>query len=226
MALSTVVLVGEAQNWLNDLKLKSQKLIVGAGSVKEVDVGPLISKPSLERVHRIIDSASKQGAEIILDGRNFTKSKDIWKNEWNQGNFLGPTILAIDGTEKGINNICYTEEIFGPVMVVVRVNTLDDAISLINKNKYGNGCAIFTSNGGAARKFMNEIECGQVGINVPIPVPLPFFSFTGNKSSIRGDYNFYGKAGVQFFTKWKTVTSNWDWGKSDKDKYGMSMPRM
>ena len=104
---------------------------------------------------------------------------------------------------------CYKEEIFGPVLVCLHANTLQEAIDIINKNQYGNGCAIFTKSGSAAHKFETEIECGQVGINVPIPVPLPMFSFTGNKKSIAGDLNFYGKSGVQFYTQWKTVTARW-----------------
>merc|ERR1719191_2447222 len=104
---------------------------------------------------------------------------------------------------------CYQNEIFGPVLQVLTCETLDEAISLINANPYGNGTAIFTRSGAAARKFTEDIDCGQVGVNVPIPVPLPMFSFTGNKKSIRGDLNFYGKAGVNFFTQWKTVTQSW-----------------
>merc|ERR1712194_746940 len=114
----------------------------------------------------------------------------------------------------------YKNEIFGPVLCCIEVDTFDEAIALSNRNKYGNGCAVFTQSGAAARKYVNEIEAGQVGVNLPIPVPLPMFSFTGNKNSIRGDLNFYGKSGMQFFTQWKTVTSNWrpptNWsGKAD-----------
>jgi malonate-semialdehyde dehydrogenase (acetylating)/methylmalonate-semialdehyde dehydrogenase len=103
----------------------------------------------------------------------------------------------------------YKEEIFGPVLICVRVNNLQEGIDFINRNAWGNGCAIFTRSGSAAYKFENEIECGQVGINVPIPVPLPMFSFTGNKKSFHGDLNFYGKNGVQFYTQNKTVTARW-----------------
>eukprot|EP00003_Mantamonas_plastica_P033760 TRINITY_DN9898_c1_g3_i3.p2 TRINITY_DN9898_c1_g3~~TRINITY_DN9898_c1_g3_i3.p2 ORF type:complete len:127 (-),score=45.57 TRINITY_DN9898_c1_g3_i3:12-392(-) len=104
---------------------------------------------------------------------------------------------------------CYKEEIFGPVMVCLEVDTMEDAIELTNKNPYGNGTAIFTKNGAAARKYQNEIDVGQVGINVPIPVPLPMFSFTGSRGSIRGDVNFYGKQGAYFYTQLKTVTALW-----------------
>jgi malonate-semialdehyde dehydrogenase (acetylating)/methylmalonate-semialdehyde dehydrogenase len=104
---------------------------------------------------------------------------------------------------------CYDEEIFAPVMVIHRVDNIQQAIDVINKNKYGNGVAIFTKSGGHARKFQHEIQCGQIGINLPIPVPLPMFSFTGNKDSMWGTSNFYGKGAVQFFSQWKTITSRW-----------------
>ncbi|CAD7959154.1 unnamed protein product [Amoebophrya sp. A25] len=103
----------------------------------------------------------------------------------------------------------YQQEIFGPVLCIIEVDTYEEALQISNSNKYGNGCAVFTQSGAAARKYVQEIEAGQVGVNLPIPVPLPMFSFTGNKGSIRGDLNFYGKSGMQFFTQWKTVTSNW-----------------
>merc|ERR1712139_133300 len=118
---------------------------------------------------------------------------------------MGPTVFS--GVKKGMT--VYEEEIFGPVLCCVEVDSFDEAIKFINENKYGNGTAVFTRNGAAARKYVDEIECGQVGVNVPIPVPLPMFSFTGNKKSIVGDLNFYGKAGVNFYTQWKTVTSAW-----------------
>lgn len=138
------------------------------------------------------------------------------------GNFIGPTV--IDHAKPGM--ACYDDEIFGPVMVIVRVNTLDEAIELINKNKYGNGVAIFTRSGGAARKFQHNIEAGQIGINLPIPVPLPMFSFTGNKASMWGTSNFYGKGAVQFFTQWKTITSRWKEDDEEAMKMTTSFPTM
>lgn len=132
---------------------------------------------------------------------------------------MGPTILN-DVDQK---NRAYTNEIFGPVMVALTVPTLEDAIAFINKNKYGNGTAIFTQSGATARKFQHEIDVGNVGINVPIPVPLPFFSFTGSRGSISGDLHFYGKQGAQFYTQTKTITSNWDY-KAGPSKLSMSMP--
>lgn len=124
---------------------------------------------------------------------------------YESGNFIGPTILS----DVKADMECYKEEIFGPVLLCMQAGSLEEAINIVNRNKYGNGASIFTSSGAAARKFQAEIEAGQVGINVPIPVPLPFFSFSGNKASFAGDLNFYGKAGVQFYTQLKTVTQQW-----------------
>ena len=123
---------------------------------------------------------------------------------------------------------CYTEEIFGPVLICLNVDTLDEAITLINANEYGNGAAIFTKSGAAATKFQKEIEAGQVGINVPIPVPLPMFSFTGNKKSVAGTgaSNFYGKDGLRFYTQWKTVTALWRAEDAVATETSMNMPRL
>jgi malonate-semialdehyde dehydrogenase (acetylating)/methylmalonate-semialdehyde dehydrogenase len=134
---------------------------------------------------------------------------------YEHGNFVGPTILA-DVTQ---DMECYKQEIFGPVLLCMQASSLQEAIQLVNSNKYGNGTAIFTRSGAAARTFQHEIDAGQVGINIPIPVPLPFFSFTGSRASFAGDLNFYGKAGVHFFTQIKTVTSQW----KDKDLQGVAM---
>jgi len=163
-----------------------------------------------------ITGAEKDGAKIILDGRNFVHPK------YPKGNFISPTLIDNVTT----NMTCYKEEIFGPVLCIVRVNTLNDAIELINNNRWGNGCAIFTRSGSNARKFQHEIEAGQVGINVPIPVPLPMFSFTGNKDSIRGDLNFYGKAGVHFYTQLKTITARWRDETEEQRKLSTAMPIM
>jgi len=163
-------------------------------------IGPMISKESLERVHRIIQKSVEQGAELVLDGRG------VKVEGYPDGNFVGPTILS--NVQPHME--CYHEEIFGPVLVCVKVDTLDDAIALTNANPYGNGCAIFTKSGAAARKYQYEIDCGQVGINVPIPVPLPMFSFTGSRASHVGPGHFYGKQGVNFYTQIKTITSKWN----------------
>jgi len=212
MALSTVVFVGNTIEWLPEIVEHAAKLKVGAGWEPDTDVGPLISTESTARVNNIIEQAVKQGATLDLDGRG------VKVPGYEEGNFIGPSVLSNVTT----SNICYTEEIFGPSLVCLEADTLQDAIELVNKNPYGNGCAVFTSSGAAARKFTHEIQSGQVGINVPIPVPLPMFSFTGNKASIRGDLNFYGKSGVQFYTQLKTVTSNWPYQPTDLG--GVTMP--
>lgn len=214
MALSVAILVGEARDWIADLVEAATTLKIGSGFEEGVDVGPLISRESKERVETIIDQAVAQGAVLALDGRGTVVSG------LESGNFVGPTIL----TNVVPGNIAYDTEIFGPVLVCLQADTLDEAMAIINKNPYGNGCAIFTSSGAAARKFQQEIDVGQVGINVPIPVPLPHFSFTGSRGSIRGDVHFYGKQGVQFYTQIKTITSNWPYDASDLG--GVTMPTM
>ncbi|KAI6184299.1 putative methylmalonate-semialdehyde dehydrogenase [acylating], mitochondrial [Aphelenchoides bicaudatus] len=199
MALSTAVFVGEAREWIPDLIEKAKKLKVGPGWKSETDIGPVISKAAKTRILSLVDSARKQGAQVPLDGTN------ISVNGYENGNFVGATLIT--GVKPDMD--CYKEEIFGPVLVVLEVETMDEAIDLINKNPYGNGTAIFTNNGVAARRFVNLIDVGQVGVNVPIPVPLPMFSFTGSRGSFQGDANFYGKAGLFFYTQWKTVTQLW-----------------
>ncbi|WP_372437808.1 CoA-acylating methylmalonate-semialdehyde dehydrogenase [Pseudomonas chlororaphis subsp. aureofaciens] len=199
MATSVVVLVGAAKQWLPDLKALAQKLKVNAGSEPGTDVGPLISKRAKERVLSLIESGIKEGAKLELDGR------DVKVSGFEQGNFVGPTLFSGVTTDMQI----YTQEIFGPVLVVLEVDTLDQAIALVNSNPFGNGTGLFTQSGAAARKFQTEIDVGQVGINIPIPVPVPFFSFTGSRGSKLGDLGPYGKQVVQFYTQTKTVTSRW-----------------
>ena len=199
MATSVVVLVGASKQWLPDLKALAQKLKVNAGSEAGTDVGPVISKRAKARILELIESGVKQGAKLELDGR------DIKVPGFEQGNFVGPTLFSGVTTDMRI----YTEEIFGPVLVVLEVDTLDEAIALVNANPFGNGTGLFTQSGAAARKFQSEIDVGQVGINIPIPVPVPFFSFTGSRGSKLGDLGPYGKQVVQFYTQTKTVTSRW-----------------
>ncbi|KAF9991477.1 Methylmalonate-semialdehyde dehydrogenase [acylating] mitochondrial, partial [Modicella reniformis] len=142
--------------------------------------------------------------------------------KYEKGNFVGPSIL----TNVKTHMECYREEIFGPVLVCLNAETLDEAIEIINKNPYGNGTAIFTQSGATARKFSNEVDAGNVGINVPIPVPLPMFSFTGSRGSIRGDVNFYGKSGINFYTSTKTVTALWRHEDADTAVASVNMPIM
>ena len=193
MALSVAVFVGEAEKWIPDLAAKCAQLKVGPGSDPSSDVGPMITPEAKARAEDLITQAAASGATVELDGRGL------------EGQYLGPTVLSNVTTESP----AYKNEIFAPVLSCTSSPSLDDAISLVNANPYGNGAAIFSQSGAAARKFQFEIDAGQVGVNVAIPVPLPFFSFTGSRASIRGDIHFYGKQGVQFYTQTKTITSNW-----------------
>jgi malonate-semialdehyde dehydrogenase (acetylating)/methylmalonate-semialdehyde dehydrogenase len=200
MALPVVVFVGEAQKWIPDLVARAAKLKVGSGDDKDADIGPVVTKQSFERINRIIGEAEAKGAKVILDGRKVQKPKGF-----EGGHYIGATIID----QADLKNPAYTEEIFGPVLTIMRVDNLDDAIGLVNSNPYGNGTAIFTRSGAAARKYAMEIEAGQIGINLPIPVPPYFVSFTGSKASYVGAGNFYGKSGFRFFTQTKTVVQNW-----------------
>ena len=199
MALSVAVMVGETKHWVNDLVDKAKTLQVNAGHEPNTDVGPLISQRAKARVMELIHSGIEQGAELLLDGRK------VEVKGYEQGNFVGPTIFNHVDTQMRI----YNEEIFGPVLVIMHVDTLEQAIQLINANPLGNGVGLFTQSGSTARTFQNNIDVGQVGINIPIPVPVPFFSFTGSRGSKLGDLGPYGKQAVQFYTQTKTITSRW-----------------
>ena len=199
MAASTLVLVGEARAWVDELVEKAKTLKVGPGNAPGVDVGPVISCAARSRIEGLIASGVEQGAQLVLDGRNPQVPG------FENGNFIGPTIFAGVKTDMRI----YQEEIFGPVLVILEAETLDEAIALVNANPNGNGTAVFTQSGAAARKFQEEIDVGQVGINVPIPVPVPLFSFTGSRASKLGDLGPYGKQVVLFYTQTKTVTARW-----------------
>jgi malonate-semialdehyde dehydrogenase (acetylating)/methylmalonate-semialdehyde dehydrogenase len=199
MATSVTVLVGESQKWIPEIVAKAKTLKVSAGAEKGTDVGPVVSKNAKNRILGLVDEGIKAGAKLELDGRGIKVAG------YEKGNFIGPTIFSGVSPDMTI----YTTEIFGPVMVILAVGTLDEAIKLVNDNPFGNGTGIFTQSGAAARKFQSEIDVGQVGINVPIPVPVPFFSFTGSRGSKLGDLGPYGKQVVQFYTQTKTVTSRW-----------------
>ncbi len=199
MAISVAVLVGESQEWIPELAEKMKTLKPGLWSEKTTSYGPLISSKAKERVEGLIAKGEKEGAKVLLDGRNYTVPG------LEKGNFLGPTLIDNVKPEMTI----YTEEIFGPVLLLLHAKDLTEALEIINNNPYGNGTSIFTSSGAAARKFQNEVAVGQVGINIPIPVPLPFFSFTGWRGSFYGDTHAYGKQAFRFYTETKTVTSRW-----------------
>jgi malonate-semialdehyde dehydrogenase (acetylating)/methylmalonate-semialdehyde dehydrogenase len=199
MATSVAVLVGEARQWIPDIVAKAKTLKVNAGTEPGADLGPVISKQAKARIESMIALSEKEGARIELDGRGARIP------DYPEGNFIAPTVISGVKPE----HAAYQAEIFGPVLQLVGVETLDEAIDLINRNPYGNGTGIFTQSGAVARKFQNEIDVGQVGINVPIPVPVPFFSFTGSRGSKLGDLGPYGKQAVQFYTQVKTVTARW-----------------
>lgn len=201
MAISVLVTVGKTKEWILDIVKDAAGLKVGSGFDSSSDLGPLINPASLTKAEDIIQDSIKQGAQVVLDGRNFKMSEE----RFSKGNFLGPTIIT--GVKPGIR--AYDEEIFAPVLSIVNVDTFDEAIELINSNRYGNGVSLFTSSGASAQYFNKRIDVGQVGINVPIPVPLPMFSFTGSRGSFLGDLNFYGKNGIHFLTKPKTITTSW-----------------
>ena len=198
MAISVAVLVGEAEELVQKLAERMKSLKPGVWDDPQASFGPLISAAAKERVLKLIQKG-KSEAEILVDGSGYEHP------DYPQGHFIGPTLF--DHVE--VHHSIYKEEIFGPVLVLLRAKDLDEALSIINSNPYGNGTSIFTSSGAAARKFQHQVEVGQVGINIPIPVPLPFFSFTGWKKSFYGDHHAYGKEAVRFYTQSKTITSRW-----------------
>jgi len=199
MAVSVLVLVGEAQKWIPDIVAKSKALKVSGGTTPGADLGPLISCSALERVEGLIERGIAEGAKLELDGRKPQIAG------FEKGNFVAPTIFS--GVKPGMS--IYDQEVFGPVLAIVAADDIDQAIEFINANPNGNGTAIFTQSGAAARKFQEDIDVGQVGINLPVPVPVPLFSFTGSRASKLGDLGPYGKQVVLFYTQTKTVTERW-----------------
>jgi malonate-semialdehyde dehydrogenase (acetylating)/methylmalonate-semialdehyde dehydrogenase len=200
MAISVVITVGEAgDSLLGAMRERIGGLTVGNGLDPDAEMGPLITAEHRDKVAGYVDKGIDEGAHLVEDGRDITVSGH------EDGFFLGPCLFDQVTPDMSI----YQDEIFGPVLSVVRVDHYQDAIDLINTNPYGNGTAIFTNDGGAARKFQNEIQVGMVGVNVPIPVPLSFYSFGGWKSSIFGDHAIYGPDGVRFYTRPKVVIGRW-----------------
>jgi malonate-semialdehyde dehydrogenase (acetylating)/methylmalonate-semialdehyde dehydrogenase len=199
MAISVLVAVDSAADPLIEAIKDRIKLIgIGPGLEAGSEMGPLITREHRDRVASYLDSASRQGATLAVDGREHPAAS-------GPGFFLGTSL--IDNVRPGMS--CYVDEIFGPVLNVVRVRTYAEAVSLINANPYANGVALFTRDGGAARQFQFDVEVGMVGINVPIPVPVSYYSFGGWKASLFGDLHMYGPEGVQFYTRAKVVTSRW-----------------
>jgi malonate-semialdehyde dehydrogenase (acetylating)/methylmalonate-semialdehyde dehydrogenase len=199
MAISAVVAVGDvADELIAKISKRMAGLAVGDGR-GDADMGPLVTEAHRDKVVSYLDAGVHAGATMVVDGRDHVIDGD------KAGFWLGPTLFDHVTPEMAL----YTDEIFGPVLSVLRVETYDDALALVNANPYGNGTAIFTNDGGAARRFQNEVEVGMVGINVPIPVPVAYYSFGGWKSSLFGDTHAHGSEGVHFYTRGKVVTSRW-----------------
>lgn len=197
MAISVLVAVEPvADQLIAKIKERMEKIKTGDGT-QGADMGPLVTKVHRDKVASYIEAGVKEGATLVVDGRAI--------NPGGEGFWLGPTLFDNVKTSMSI----YNEEIFGPVLSVIRVKTYDEALALVNDHRYGNGTAIFTNDGGAARRYQNEVEVGMVGINVPIPVPMAYFSFGGWKASLFGDTHAHGTEGVHFFTRGKVVTSRW-----------------
>jgi malonate-semialdehyde dehydrogenase (acetylating)/methylmalonate-semialdehyde dehydrogenase len=200
MAISVVISVGDAADrLLPKVQERIAELKIAPGDTDGAEMGPLVTQQHLDKVTSYVSAGESAGATLLVDGR------DLKVDGFDNGYFIGPNLFDNVTTDMSI----YTDEIFGPVLSVVRVDSYEDAIQLINDNPYGNGTAIFTNDGGAARKFQNEIQVGMVGINVPIPVPLSFYSFGGWKDSIFGSHAIYGPEGVHFYTRPKVVISRW-----------------
>jgi len=197
MAISACVAVGPiADDLVAKIAERARNIKTGDGT-GDADMGPLVTRAHRDKVAAYIDAGEADGAKIVVDGRGVKADE--------AGFWLGPTLIDNVTPEMSI----YTDEIFGPVLSVLRVESYDDALDLVNSNPYGNGTAIFTNDGGAARRFQNEVEVGMVGINVPIPVPMAYYSFGGWKASLFGDTHAHGMDGVQFFTRGKAITSRW-----------------
>ena len=200
MAISAVVAVGEAADPLvKRLAERAARVTVGAGTAPNIEMGPVVTRAARDRIVGCIDAGVAEGAALVVDGRGVAVPGHA------DGFFVGPTLFDHVAPQMSI----YREEIFGPVLAVVRVESLTDAIALINANPYANGTAIFTRSGHAARRFQQDVEVGMVGVNVPIPVPMAFFSFGGWRGSLFGDLNVHGMDGVLFYTRLKTLTSRW-----------------
>ncbi len=200
MAISVLVAVGDvADRLIPKIQERIGKLKVGPGVDPSSEMGPLVTKAHHERVAGYVDKGVSEGASLVADGRT------LKVDGHGSGYFIGPSLFDNVGRDMSI----YRDEIFGPVLSVVRAGSYDEAIALVNENAYANGVAIFTNDGGAARRFQNEVQVGMVGINVPIPVPMAYYSFGGWKSSLFGDSHVHGKEGVHFYTRGKVITSRW-----------------
>jgi malonate-semialdehyde dehydrogenase (acetylating)/methylmalonate-semialdehyde dehydrogenase len=219
MAISVAVAVGEAADPLVKLLAEKAKAVkIGPGEREGMDMGALVTQQHRDKVASYIDSGVREGAKLVVDGRGFDGKKAGAGHE--NGFFLGTSLFDHVTPKMKI----YQDEIFGPVLVVMRAKTLEEAIALVNSNPYANGTAVFTESGGAARRFENEIQVGMVGVNVPIPVPMSFFSFGGWKNSLFGDLHMHGIEGVKFYTRTKAITRRW--AHQDTPAPGFHMPTM
>jgi malonate-semialdehyde dehydrogenase (acetylating)/methylmalonate-semialdehyde dehydrogenase len=196
MAVSAVVVVGDADPLVAAVASRAEALVTGPGTDPTSDMGPLITRDHRDRVAGYVDSALAEGADVVVDGRGLSVG---------DGFFFGPTLVDRVTPDMRV----YRDEIFGPVLSVLRVDTLDEAIAVVNANPFGNGAAIFTADGHAARRFRRDVTVGMVGINVAIPVPMAYYSFGGWKQSLFGDAHVHGMEGVRFNTRLKTVTTRW-----------------
>lgn len=214
MAISVVVAVGSvADPFIEAVRERMARIKVGPGMEEGNEMGPLITREHRDRVASYVAGAAAEGATVTVDGRNDAATK-------RDGFFLGTSLL--DNLKPGMK--CYEDEIFGPVLGVVRVKNYDEALQLINDHPYGNGTAIFTRDGGTARQFQFDVNCGMVGVNVPIPVPVAYYSFGGWKGSLFGDLHMYGPEGVQFYTRGKVVTSRWP--DADSSRVDLGFPQV
>ncbi len=214
MAVSVVVTVGDAAEPLIEaIKARLPKVKVGSGLDPESEMGPLITRAHRDKVASYLDSAAEQGAKVIADGRELDVDGD--------GFFLG--VSLVDEVTPEMD--CYRDEIFGPVLSIVRAGTYDEAVRLVNENPFGNGTAIFTRDGGVARQFQFDAQAGMVGVNVPIPVPVAYYSFGGWKASLFGDRHIYGPEGIDFYTRGKVVTSRWPDPATSKVDLGFPQTR-
>ena len=201
MAISALLAVDSiADELIGKITDRMAQLKTGEGNVDGVDMGPLVTKAHLDKVTGYVDAGEKEGAQLVVDGRG-----GEWEGGTKDGFFLLPTLFDNVGTDMSI----YRDEIFGPVLSVVRIQSYDEGLQLINDNPFGNGTTIFTNDGGAARRFQHEVQVGMVGINVPIPTPMSYYSFGGWKDSLFGDTHAHGMEGIHFFTKTKAVTARW-----------------
>ena len=215
MAISAVVAVGGIGDAIvGKIRERAQKIMVGPGDKEGIDMGPLVTAAHRDKVAGYIDAGVKEGARLVVDGRN------VKIPGYERGFYLGTTLFDHVKPEMSI----YRDEIFGPVLSVLRADTVDEAIKVVNANPYGNGTAVFTNSGGAARRFYEEVNIGMVGVNVPIPVPMAFFSFGGWKNSLFGDLHVHGAESVKFYTRTKLVTSRWP--RQDTPAPGFNIPTL